>query len=239
MKKGRLILVPSALADENAADHFPAASLIVIMPLRHFITERARTARRFLRSIGFDADFDTVGIQELDKHQPDDVERLLTPCMQGHDVGLLSEAGVPGVADPGGIIVRAAHHKGIQVQPLIGASSLLLALMGSGMNGQSFQFHGYLPREEQALSKAIRGLELTSRQQNTTILFIETPYRNDKTFQSLLKNLQPTTDLCLATQLTASDESIRTMSVGEWKKSKHEIGKKPTVFLLFSGVLES
>lgn len=239
MKKGRLILIPSALADSNAAEHFPADSLRTIMPLRHFITERARTARRFLRSIGFEADFDEVNIQELDKHERDDVDRLLAACLQGHDVGLLSEAGAPGVADPGGIIVRAAHRKGIQVHPLIGASSLLLALMASGMNGQAFQFQGYLPREEHELMRSIKQLEATSRQQNTSIMFIETPYRNDKTFQALLKHLHPKTDLCLATQLTASDESVLTMPVELWQKRKHVIGKKPTVFLLFSGILES
>lgn len=239
MKKGRLILVPSALTDQHANSHFPEASLQAIFPLRFFIAERARTARRFLRSIGYQTDFDQVVIQELDKHRVDDAKHLLKPCLEGFDVGLLSEAGVPGVADPGGIIVRTAHRLGIQVHPLIGASSLLLALMAAGMNGQAFQFHGYLPREENLMMKILKQLESNSHQHNCTMFFIETPYRNDKTFQLLLKHLNPSTDLGLATQLTGSDEFIRTCTVDEWRTRKHVIGKKPTVFLLFSGFLES
>jgi len=237
--KGRLLLVPSALAEDNAREQFPESTLNEVYQLRSFIAERAKTARRFLRSIGYSADFDSVQVQELNKHGQDNNKALLQPCLNGQDIGLISEAGVPGVADPGGSIVREAHALGIRVVPMIGASSLLLALMASGMNGQAFQFHGYLPRDQHELVARIKQLERHSKEQNLTQLFIETPYRNDKLLQVLLSTLDGNADLCVAADLTSSSEKVLARKVVEWKKTKHLIGKSPAVFLLFSGFLES
>jgi 16S rRNA (cytidine1402-2'-O)-methyltransferase len=237
MTKGRLILIPSALDESNAAEHFPAISLQQIMPLRYFFAERAKTARRFLRSVGYTTDFNEVIITEMNKHGEDDLKQVLKVCLEGHDLGLISEAGVPGVADPGGTIVLLAHESGIQVVPLIGGSSLLLALMASGMNGQSFQFHGYLPITEPERTQVLRSLESASAQLNTTMFFIETPYRNEALFQSMIKALQPHTRVCLASNLTASDAFICNKTVSDWRKSGHVIGKQPTVFLLYAGKL--
>lgn len=239
MKKGQLILIPSALADTNSARQFPQDTLDETFALKHFVTERAKTARHFLKAIGYPHHFSEVEVMELNKHGEDDLRHLLQYCEQGIDTGLISEAGVPGVADPGGIIVREAHRRGIEIVPLIGPSSLLLALMGSGMNGQNFHFHGYLPREDVELIKTIKTLEAQSRQEDVTQMFIETPYRNDKLLPVLLKHLSPQTDLCVAANLTAPNESIVTKSVELWKKSGIVLGKKPAVFLLFSGKLHS
>lgn len=232
-------MIPSFLAEDNSVAHFPNSTLEQIISLDSFIVERSKTARRFLRAIGFDKDFESVQLQELDKHSRDDVDALLKPCLQGIDVGLISEAGVPGVADPGGLIIRAAQAKRIKVVPLIGGSSILLALMASGMNGQHFEFHGYLPRNEQELAKSLKMLEAKSIQDGCTQIFIETPYRNDRMMESLKKYLHPNTDVCIASNITASDELIITKTISEWRKTNTLIGKKPTVFLLYSGKLES
>lgn len=239
MKKGRLILIPSALAESNGTAQFPQHTLEATFQLMHFIAERAKTARHFLKSIDYPHAFDGVVVMELNKHGEDNLNELLQFCEQGIDTGLISEAGVPGVADPGGIIVREAYRKGIEIVPLIGPSSLLLALMASGMNGQNFHFHGYLPREEADLIKKIKTLELHSKQDDVTQMFIETPYRNDKLLAALLKHLAPQTDMCIAANLTAPNQSIVTKSVELWKKSGIILGKKPAVFLLFSGKLHS
>lgn len=239
MSKGKLYLIPSWLSEENSSDQFPADTLSAIHTLTHFIAERAKTARHFLKSVDYPHHFDDVDIRELDKHGEDDLGYLLEACEQGHDCGLLSEAGVPAVADPGGIIVDSAHAKGIEVVPLIGPSSLLLALMASGMNGQRFTFHGYLPREEGELKKRLRWMEQDSQQQDTTHLFIETPYRNDKLMSSICSSLHSKTQLTVAADLTSDGQSIRKMSVGEWKKLSQNISKKPVVFLLFAGNLKT
>ena len=239
MKRGKLILIPSTLAETNSAAQFPKDTIDQTFALKHFIAERAKTARHFLKTIGYPHHFSEVEVMELNKHGEDDLRQLLQFCEQGIDTGLISEAGVPGVADPGGIIVREAHRRGIEIVPLIGPSSLLLALMGSGMNGQNFHFHGYLPREDAELIKTIKTLEAQSRQEDVTQMFIETPYRNDKLLPVLLKHLSPQTDLCVAANLTAPNESIVTKSVQLWKKSGIVLGKKPAVFLLFSGKLHS
>jgi len=239
VNKGRLILIPSALAETNSAKQFPQDTLDETFALKHFVAERAKTARHFLKSIGYPHHFSEVEVMELNKHGEDDLPQLLQFCEQGIDAGLISEAGVPGVADPGGIIVREAHRRGIGIVSLIGPSSLLLALMGSGMNGQNFHFHGYLPREDADLIKFIKTLEVQSRQEDVTQMFIETPYRNDKLLPALLKHLSPQTDLCVASNLTAPNESIVTKSIELWRKSGIVLGKKPAVFLLFSGKLHS
>ena len=239
MTKGKLYLIPSWLSEENSSAQFPVDTLEATHGLTHFIVERAKTARHFLKSIGYPHHFDEVDMRELDKHGQDDLDYLLEACIQGHDCGLLSEAGVPAVADPGGIVVSAAHERGIEVVPLIGPSSMLLALMASGMNGQRFTFHGYLPREEGELKKQLRWMEQESQQKDTTHLFIETPYRNDKLMASICNVLQSNTQLSVAVELTGAEQSVRKKSIGEWKKITQTIGKKPAVFLLFAGNLKT
>lgn len=239
MSKGRLYLIPSWLHEGNSRQQFPDDTMQVAHRLTCFIVERAKTARHFLKQIDYPHHFDSVEMLELDKHGIDDHDRLLQPCVEGRDTGLLSEAGVPGVADPGGMLVEAAHRKGIEVIPLIGPSSILLALMASGMNGQRFTFHGYLERDDRALMHQLREMEQESRQNHTTHIFIETPYRNDKMLAVLLKGLGPQTRLCVAANLTAPDQEIVSKPVSEWKKMKKSFGKKPAVFLVFSGDLQS
>lgn len=235
MKKGRLFLVPAALSEHEPQAWLPSHTLQEIHTLTHFIAERAKTARHYLKSIRHPKPMDQLFITELNKHEGDDPAVLLAPCLEGQDTGLVSEAGVPAVADPGGIIVRKAHELGIEVLPLLGPSSLLLALMASGMNGQRFVFHGYLSRDDQELARELKQLENQSKSQSMTQMFIETPYRNEKMISALLKNLQPQTDLCIAANITAPDQFIVTRSVAEWKKSKINIDRKPSVFLIFSG----
>lgn len=239
MKKGCLWLVPAALSESQPASFLPGATSQALFETRHFIAERAKTARHYLKAIGYPISLQEVEMSELNKHGDDDLRALLQPCLEGHDCGLISEAGVPGVADPGGLIVREAHRLGIEVRPMVGPSSLLLAWMASGMNGQRFSFHGYLPRDERELSIELKRLESESRSHSVTQMFIETPYRNEKMLAALVRNLHPNTDLCVAANITAADQQIATRSIAEWKKMKINFDRKPAVFLIFSGELHT
>lgn len=234
--KPTLYLVPSGLGNERVIQQLPQHTLDVISSLDHFIVERAKTARHFLRAAGYKKHFDEVVMLELDKHKKQQrFDELLAPMSDGHSMGVISEAGVPGVADPGGETVKEAYERGFLVSPLIGPSSILLALMASGMNGQHFEFHGYLHRDEGPLAQQLRKMESESELVNKTQVFIETPYRNDKLMASLLKVLKPDTQLSIATNVTCPNEFIQTKSVADWKRSNPQIGKNPTVFSLFSG----
>lgn len=235
MKK-ELLLIPSSLHESNGSRFLGSDTLDEIFDCQNFIVERAKTARHFLKSIGYPHHFDEVKMLELNKHGEDDIDELFSLFDSGA-VGLISEAGVPGVADPGGLIVRQAHAEGIEIRPLIGPSSLLLALMASGMNGQKFTFHGYLPRDEKDLFRKLKEMERQSKAENCTQLFIETPYRNSKVLKSILKALDGNSDLCIASNLTAPDQIIRTKTISEWKKQEPELAKNPTVFLIYSGEL--
>lgn len=237
MSKGRLLLVPAALSDWEPASFLPEATTELVFQTRYFIAERAKTARHYLKAIGYPVPMSEVQMSELNKHGDDNLGGLLQPCLDGYNCGLISEAGVPGVADPGGLIVREAHRLGIEVLPLVGASSLLLALMASGMNGQRFAFHGYLPKDEYELARELKRLEIESRSHAVTQMFIETPYRNEKMLAALKKHLNPQTDLCIAVNVTANNQQIATRSISEWKKVKINFDRKPAVFLIFSGVL--
>jgi len=238
-KKGRLLLVPSALSEHNPKGFLPGVSLSEIHATRFFVAERAKTARAFLKAIEYPIPMADVGMKELNKHGKDNIDFLLEEAQNGHDVGLISEAGVPGVADPGGAIVRQAHHQGIEVVPLVGPSSILMALMSSGMNGQRFTFHGYLPRHESDLAAALKSMEADSVKNSTTHIFIETPYRNDKILTVALKTLRQNTDFSVAVNLTSQDQKITTMRVAEWRKSKKIIGKQPAVYLVFAGEIKT
>ena len=207
--------------------------------LDFFIAERARTARRFIKSTGPERPISDLTVFELDKHDPGKgLLGFLKPALEGNDIGLLSEAGCPGVADPGARVVRLAHQKGIEVVPLVGPSSLLLALMASGMNGQSFCFHGYLPNKGNELVRELKRLETMSSKFNQTQLFIETPYRNKAMIDALLKHLNRTTQMAVAVNLTLPGQEIRSMTIAEWKKTRvPDWHKQPAVFLLYSGRL--
>ena len=233
--KGKLFLIPVSLGSENAA-MISEFNKEIISGIEVFIVENAKSARHFLRSAGFEKKFDDVLFFEIDKHETDfDFSEFIKPATEGKNIGLLSEAGSPGVADPGAEIVSLAHQKRIRVVPLTGSSSILLALMACGFNGQQFAFHGYLPIEKNERSTKIRELEKESRQKNQTQLFIETPYRNNSLLESLLQNCGASTRLCIAANLTLPDEKIISQTISEWKKSKQDFNKQPAVFVLYCG----
>jgi len=234
--KGILYLIPSPLGPADNKSLFPENNLKVVRTLRHFIVENTRTARRFLRSFGYTDTFDEVVFFELNKHTNEkDIAGFLQPIEAGHNVGVISEAGVPAVADPGAQIVKLAHEKSIRVIPLIGPSSILLALMASGMNGQDFSFKGYLPIKQPARTQSIRELEKRAHQLKQTQIFMETPYRNMQLLNELLKNLQENTLLCIATNISLESETIQTKQVKAWKAKLPELNKKPTIFLVSAG----
>jgi len=209
-------------------------ALAVLPGLRFFIVERVRTARRFIKSAIPTANISEMRFYELDKYRPSDLPKgVIEPLLQGKDMGLLSEAGCPGVADPGAVVVREAHAFGIRVKPLTGPSSLLLALMASGLNGQNFAFHGYLPVKSDARRKKLRALEREVQAGGRTQLFIETPYRNAAMFEDILRSLAPQTMLCVARDLSLPTEEIYTRSISQWQKDPPDFSeKRPAVFLV-------
>ena len=232
MTTGKLYIIPVLLGGDNIAELIPEGTLQIIKQLRHFIVENEKSARKFLKLAGC-IDQKELQIQELDKHEQNvDYQGFLLLAVNGIDIGLLSEAGAPAVADPGAAIVNAAHQLQIKVRPLTGPSSLLLALMASGLNGQSFCFHGYLPIEKEARIKKLGLLEKDARMRNQTQLFIETPYRNNQLLKDLIEILSPSTKLCIACNISLPDEYIFTRSIASWKKQLPELNKKPCVFLL-------
>ena len=227
---GILYAIPTPLGGVAAAA-LPATALATVRTLRHFVVENAKSARAFLKDAGNDPK--EMLIQELNEQS--DLQDLLKPLREGLSVGLLSEAGCPGIADPGAALVEAAHAASIRVVPLVGPSSIVLALMASGLEGQRFAFCGYLPRETEARRKKIQELESHSRRERETQIFIETPYRNDVMLAALLETCAPATALCVASNLTLPSEEIRTKSISGWRMLRPAIGKRPTIFLLFSG----
>lgn len=233
---GTLYLIPVPLGPTAPQESLPANVLAAVRPLTHFVVEQAKTARAFLKTAGTDLPLQELLLQELNEHtKANELDRLLEPLRAGHDVGLLSEAGCPAVADPGANLVALAQAENIRVVPLIGPSSLLLALMASGLNGQRFAFQGYLPAKEVERTKMLRDLESESKKRQQTQIFIETPYRNRAMFDAILQSCQPTTRLTVATDLTMPGESVLTRSITAWKKqTPPEIERRPTVFLLLA-----
>ena len=208
-------------------DALPAPALATIRSLRDFVVENAKSARAFLGAIG-------MPVRELSIVAIDEKRDLLLPLREGRPLGLLSEAGCPAIADPGAELVEAAHREGFRVVPLVGPSSITLALMASGLEGQRFAFCGYLPRDAAERSQRIKQLEQRSRRERETEIFIETPYRNDALFSALLEGCAPATRLCVAADLTLATESIRTQTVAEWRQARSAVGKRPAVFLLLA-----
>jgi 16S rRNA (cytidine1402-2'-O)-methyltransferase len=236
--KGTLYLLPNTLGDGDAA----ALEAVLPAPVRerasrlgYFVGENAKTTRAFLKRIGTARPIQEIEIRELNVNTPaGDIERLLEPLLGGTDAGLVSEAGCPAVADPGAVLVRRAHRHGIKVVPLVGPSSILLALMASGLNGQSFAFHGYLPVEPGERAKRLRELEQQSRRAGQTQIFIETPYRNRPLLDTLLSTCAPSTLLCVAVDLTLAGESVMTRAVADWRADALDLHKRPAIFLLLA-----
>ncbi|MFT4173123.1 MAG: SAM-dependent methyltransferase [Rhodocyclaceae bacterium] len=233
---GNLYLIPVGLGPSALGASHPAEVTALAGRLDCFIVERAKTARAELKRLGHPAPIQSLQITELpERLDGRTLDELLAPAKAGRDIGLMSEAGCPAVADPGALVVRHAHALGIRVVPMVGPSSLLLGLMGSGLNGQSFAFHGYLPVAAGERSQRIKQLERESAKLQRTQLFIETPYRNDVMYDALLQSCEDGTRLCVARALTTADEWIMTRSVGAWKKSpRPDLARQPTVFLLLA-----
>ncbi len=229
-----LYLIPVTLGETEHYKVLPAYNREVILGIRHFVVENIRTARRFLKKTEPSLVIDELHFYELNKHtSPHMVADYLTPLAAGESVGIISEAGCPAVADPGADIVAIAQRKGYKVVPLVGPSSILLTIMGSGFNGQSFAFHGYLPIDAAQRTARIKALEARIYSEDQTQLFIETPYRNGKLLDELVRTCRLSTRLCVASNLSCEDEMIRTKPVKEWGKNAPDLNKKPTVFALY------
>lgn len=222
------------LGDTEIERVLPSFNREVIISVKYFIVENIRTARRFLKKVDRDIDIDSLSFVELNKHTtPESISTYLEPLEKGNSIGVISEAGCPAIADPGADVVAIAQRKGLKVVPLIGPSSILLSLMASGFNGQSFAFHGYLPIEKGDRVKKIKALEQLVYSEHQTQIFIETPYRNNKMIDDLISVCRPQTKLCIAANITCDDEFIRTMSLKDWKKSIPELSKIPCIFLIY------
>ena len=228
-------MIPTTLGESDVDTVLPISVKETIHRLDEFIVENAKTARSFLKKMGIPTPQSELKLHVLNKHTKiDELQTFLDGCRKGGDIGLLSESGCPGVADPGAEMARIAHHENIQVRPLIGPSSILLALMGSGMNGQSFTFHGYLPKDKSKLKNKIKEMEKNAKSDHQTQLFIETPFRNIKLLESLLLILHPDTNLCIACDLSLAEEFIKTKTIAEWRSSgKQNIHKRPCIFLVY------
>ncbi len=235
MEKGKLILIPVPIGAEDLGMSLPARNMELLATCRTFIVEELRTARRFLKRAGYPYPIDDTEMMELNEHTPSEqTAGYLEATERGENIGLLSEAGLPCVADPGALITREAQKRGIEVVPLVGPSSLMLALMGSGMNGQRFAFKGYLPVDRSARAAALRRMEEHVGRTHETQIFIEAPYRNNQMLETLSTVLQPKTLVCVACDLTMETQYIRTLPASRWKKEREavDLHKRNTVFLI-------
>ena len=230
---GKLYLIPVTMGESDPMDVLPQTVKRTIELIDHYIVENEKTARKSIKGVLPEKKQSELVLFALNKHT--DVKEHLSfiqPLLAGKNMGLMSEAGCPGVADPGAVIVKLAHEKGIQVIPLVGPSSILLAMMASGMNGQSFTFNGYLPIDKGEKKSALKNFEKLSFDKNQSQIFIETPYRNNKLLEDILQALQPSTHLCIATDITLPTEYIKTLRVADWKKTKVDLHNRPTIFII-------
>lgn len=237
VQKGKLFLIPSPLG-EDGLKSIPESVIETLHRLKFLVVEKAKTARHFVKSTNPPQLISDYQISELNEHTPaSELRNLLQPAFEGHDIGLLSEAGCPGVADPGAGLVSLAHQNQVEVLPLVGPSSILLALMASGMNGQQFCFHGYLSARTNELAKDLKRLEQLSGKGRQTQIFIETPYRNNNLVEQALKTLAADTLFCIACDLTLPSQYVRTQKVGAWRKSlPPDLHKRPAIFLIYAGL---
>src|SRR5690606_38781666 len=237
MKKGKLYLIPVPLAEGAERSSYTWIHETIINRIDEYIVENEKTARKFLKAAGLSIPQSSLILHDYGKHAREkvDFQRIFAKIEQGKDIGLMSEAGCPGVADPGAEVVRQAHLRNVQVVPLVGPNSILLALMASGFNGQKFMFHGYLPIDKRDRTQKIKELEAQSKRENLTQIFMETPFRNDALFTELLRVCKPTTMLCIAANITSGEEIIQTRSVAEWKQAAAvDLHKIPAIFLLYA-----
>ena len=229
-----LYLIPVTLGDTSIEKVLPSSNKDIILGIKHFIVEDLRSARRFLKQVEKSIDIDSLQFYALNKHTTtEEISEFLNPLIKGESMGIISEAGCPAVADPGADIVAIAQRKNLKVVPLVGPSSIILSVMGSGFNGQSFAFHGYLPVDGSERAKKIKMLEQRVYAEDQTQLFIETPYRNAKMIEDLLQHCKPQTKLCIAANITCEDEFIKTKTIKEWKGKVPNLAKIPCIFLLY------
>ena len=232
-KTGNVYLIPSTLGDMAPFEVLPISIKQTIERLDHYIVENEKTARHFIKKISPRKSQPSLKLFVLNKFtETQEIPSFLNPCLDGFDVGILSEAGCPGIADPGAAVVKIAHEKNIQVIPLVGPSSILLALMASGMNGQNFAFNGYLPIDSAERKKYIKNLERKSKEDNQSQIFIETPYRNNKMLEELIKSLAPSTRICVAADITLPTEYIKTKTAINWKNENVDLHKRPAIFII-------
>ncbi|MDF4202748.1 SAM-dependent methyltransferase [Maribacter sp. SA7] len=232
-KIGKVYLIPTTLGDMPPLEVLPISIKQTIERLDHYVVENEKTARRFIKKISPRKSQPDLKLFVLNKFtEATEIPSFLNPCLEGFDVGILSEAGCPGIADPGAAVVKIAHDKNIQVIPLVGPSSILLALMASGMNGQNFAFNGYLPIDSSDRKKYIKNLERRSKEENQSQVFIETPYRNNKMLEELIKTLAPNTRICVAADITLPTEYIKTKTAINWKRENVDLHKRPAIFII-------
>ncbi len=232
MNKGKLYLIPTTMGDSEINKVLPTFNSELINNINYYIVENIRTARRFLSKSKIKNSIDDLEFFLLNKHTKyNELSSFLLPIYEGNDIGIMSEAGCPGIADPGSDIVKIAHEKNIDVIPLVGPSSILMALMASGMNGQNFAFNGYLPIDKNDRIKQLKNDEILSEKENQTQIYIETPYRNIQLITSIIKTLKASTRLCIATDISLNTEYIKTKTVKEWSRNVPNINKRPTIFL--------
>ena len=229
-----LYLIPVTLGDTSIEKVLPSYNKVIILGIKHFIVEDVRSARRFLKKVERNINIDELSFYTLNKHiSAEEISGYLKPLLGGESMGVISEAGCPAVADPGADVVAIAQRKNLKVVPLVGPSSIILSVMGSGFNGQSFAFHGYLPIDPNERIKRIKVLEQRIYSENQTQLFIETPYRNNKMMEDIVKNCRPQTKLCIAANITCEDEYIKTKTVKEWQGKLPDLSKIPCIFLIY------
>jgi 16S rRNA (cytidine1402-2'-O)-methyltransferase len=234
MTAGILYLIPTTLGDSGLPRAIPEETRRIAASLTTFVVEHPKTARHFLKQVGTATPLQELTLLSLNEHTTrDEVTALLAPLLAGQDVGLISEAGCPAVADPGAELVRLAQEAGVRIVPLVGPSSIMLALMASGMNGQHFAFHGYLPAEKNQRIQALREIERESKERNQTQIFIETPYRNQQLLEGIVQTCSAQTELCIACDLTLPTELVATRTISNWRNALPDISKRPATFLLY------
>lgn len=229
---GKIYLIPTEMGEQTSSRLFPTFNVEIIKTLNFFVVENVRTARRFIKKVCPEKVIDECTFFEINKHSPSEfVQEMIKPVLLGSNLGIMSEAGMPCIADPGNLVVAEAHKNNIQVVPLVGPNSIIMALIASGFNGQNFSFHGYVPIKEER-KKSILAWESIAQRTGQTQIFMETPYRNQQLFQELTTILRPLTKLCIATDITLETESIQTKTIADWKKSVPNLQKRPTIFLI-------
>jgi 16S rRNA (cytidine1402-2'-O)-methyltransferase len=230
---GKLYLIPTTMGECDPMDVLPQTIKRCVEFIDDYIVENEKTARKCIKSTNPEKVQATLRLSALNKHtETSEYNKMIQPCLEGKNIGLMSEAGCPAIADPGAAIVKLAHEKGIQVVPLVGPSSILLAMMASGMNGQGFTFNGYLPIDKSEKKTALKNLEQLSQTKNQSQIFIETPYRNNKLLEDIIQCLQPNTHLCVATDITLPTEYIKTFRINDWKKVSVDLHNRPTIFII-------